>query len=68
MKRCLSLMITLLTVFWITPLSAGDDALPSWQEGDAEGAIVDYVQHVTAAGGDRRRGSQTYGAGGLYRQ
>ena len=51
MRRCLALTITLLTVFLVTNLAVGDDALPSWNEGDAKKAIVDFVQRVTAAGG-----------------
>jgi phosphoserine phosphatase len=51
MKRCLALMIMLLTVFLVAPLASGDDALPSWRKGDAKDAIVEFVQRITTAGG-----------------
>jgi hypothetical protein len=50
MKYRYVLITILLTMLVITPLAANDDELPSWREGDAKNAIVDFVRRVTTTG------------------
>jgi hypothetical protein len=51
MRRHMLLTIVLAAALAIAPVAAAADALPSWNEGAARTAIVDFVQRVTAAGG-----------------
>jgi hypothetical protein len=50
MRRYLLIAITLTAALALAPLAAAE-VLPSWNEGQAKRAIVDFVQRVTAAGG-----------------
>ena len=43
--------ITLAAALALASLAAAADPLPSWNEGQTKRAIVDFVQHVTTAGG-----------------
>ena len=43
--------VTLTAPLVSAPLAAAADSLPSWNEGPAKRAIVDFVRRVTAAGG-----------------
>jgi hypothetical protein len=51
MKYRFVLIAMALTILVVQPLVASDDALPSWREGDAKNAIVEFVERVTTTGG-----------------
>jgi len=51
MRRHILLTIVLAAALAITPMATAADALPSWNQGDAQRAIVDFVQRVTTTGG-----------------
>ena len=46
-----ALLLVSLGLSCLQPAWAADDALPSWQDGAAKQAIVDFVAHVTTRGG-----------------
>ena len=46
-----ALLLVSLGLACLQPAWAADDALPSWQDGAAKQAIVDFVAHVTTRGG-----------------
>ena len=50
MRRHLLLVITLAALLALAPFAVADP-LPSWNEGQAKRAIVDFVQRVTTGGG-----------------
>ena len=51
MRRHLLIAITLAGALALASLAAAAEPLPSWNEGQAKRAIVDFVQRVTTAGG-----------------
>jgi hypothetical protein len=51
MRRYLMIAIMLAAALALTSLAAAAEPLPSWNEGQAKRAIVDFVQRVTTAGG-----------------
>ncbi|MCB9904709.1 MAG: haloacid dehalogenase-like hydrolase [Planctomycetes bacterium] len=51
-NKLLSLVSLCLLVAAAFAVVQPDDALPSWRDGDARDAIVDFVQRVTKVGGD----------------
>ena len=50
MRRHLLTTITMATALALASLATADEPLPSWKDGQAKRAIVDFVQRVTAAG------------------
>jgi phosphoglycolate phosphatase-like HAD superfamily hydrolase len=51
MRRHLLIAIMLTAALALASLAAADEPLPSWNEGQAKRAIVDFVKRVTADGG-----------------
>jgi hypothetical protein len=51
MRRHLLIAITLAAALALASFAAAAEPLPSWNEGQAKRAIVDFVQRVTEAGG-----------------
>ena len=51
MRRNLLVAITLAAALALASLAAAAEPLPSWTEGQAKRAVVDFVQRVTTAGG-----------------
>jgi len=51
MRRNLLVAITLAAALALASLAAATEPLPSWTEGQAKRAVVDFVQRVTTAGG-----------------
>ena len=51
MRRHLFMAITLAAALALATLAAADEPLPSWNQGQAKRAIVDFVQRVTTVGG-----------------
>ena len=51
MRRHLLMAITLAAALALASLAAAADPLPSWNEGQAKRAIVDFVERVTTTGG-----------------
>jgi hypothetical protein len=66
-----SLYMVSLTLAFVYVAAAADDPLPSWTDGAAKRAIVDFVQRVTSSGGQdfvpEPERIATFDAGGLQR-
>jgi len=50
MRRHLLMAITLVVALALASLAVADESLPSWNEGQAKPAIVNFVQRATTAG------------------
>ncbi len=49
--RKLSRLLIALQVFFVAQCALADDPLPSWNEGPAKKAVIDFVERVTKEGG-----------------